>query len=151
MRSAGLSDVESILSFWRESVEGTNRQDDRPSVERLLNRDPDALLLAVVGKDIVGTVIAGWDGSRCHLYRIAVRGDWRRQGVARALISAAEARFSSQGALRVDAMVLEDNALGRAAWNALGYQPQHEWRRWIKRLDGRAPSKCPVTDPHTRT
>ena len=110
--------MESILSFWRESVEGTNRQDDRPSVERLLNRDPDALLLAVVGKDIVGTVIAGWDGSRCHLYRIAVRGDWRRQGVARALISAAEARFSSQGALRVDAMVLEDNALRRAAWNA---------------------------------
>jgi len=79
MRSAGLSDVESILSFWRESAEGTNRQDDRPSVERLLNRDPDALLLAVVGKDIVGTVIAGWDGWRCHLYRIAVRGDWRRR------------------------------------------------------------------------
>lgn len=128
--------MESILAFWRESAEDTNRQDDRPSVERLLSRDPDALLLAVAGTDIVGSVIAGWDGWRCHLYRIAVREDWRRRGVGKALVSAAETRFSAQGARRVDAMVLQKNALGHAVWAALGYKPQHEWRRWIKRLDG---------------
>ncbi len=82
-------------------------------------------------------MIAGWDGWRCHLYRIAVRADRRRQGIAKDLIAAAEERFAAQGARRVDAMVLEDDTLGQAAWAALGYVPQHAWRRWVRRLDAR--------------
>lgn len=134
LRPADEGDVDAVLVFWREHAEDTNRQDDRAAVERLLTRDPDALLLAVDGKDIVGSVIAGWDGWRCHLYRIAVRQDRRGQGIARALVAHAEERFALRGARRVDAMVLEANALGRAAWTALGYSPQHEWRRWVKAL-----------------
>ena len=38
------------------------------------------------------------------------------------------------GSRRVDAMVLEDNALGQGAWRALGYVPQPQWRRWVKAL-----------------
>ncbi len=95
------------------------------------------VILAVEGNEIVGSVIAGWDGWRCHLYRIAVRADRRRQGIAKDLIAAAEERFAAQGARRVDAMVLEDDTLGQAAWAALGYVPQHAWRRWVRRLDAR--------------
>lgn len=135
LRSAVADDIDALLAFWQASAEGTDRADDRPSVERLLERDPGAVLLAVEGEDIVGSVIAGWDGWRCHLYRFAVREDRRRHGIARRLVAAAEGRFASHGARRVDAMVLEGNALGHAAWTALGYAPQPEWRRWVKRLD----------------
>ncbi len=79
-----------------------------------------------------GSVIAGWDGWRCHLYRLAVREDRRRRGVATALLDLAEQRFRSLGAHRVDAMVLVGNGVGQAAWAARGYHPQHEWRRWVK-------------------
>lgn len=82
----------------------------------------------------MGSVIAGWDGWRCHLYRIAVHEDLRQQGIARVLVAQAEARFAEHGSCRVDAMVLEDNPLGQAAWAALGYSPQREWRRWVKAL-----------------
>ncbi|MGB8650078.1 MAG: GNAT family N-acetyltransferase [Mycobacteriales bacterium] len=99
-----------------------------------MTRDPEALLLAVVGTEIVGSVIAGWDGWRTHLYRVAVREDWRRRGISRALMARAEERFAAAGSRRADAMVLEDNRQGQAAWGALGYAPEHEWRRWVKRL-----------------
>lgn len=134
LRPATRNDVDAVLAFWKSSAEDTGRNDDHVAVERLLERDPQALLLAVDDSGIIGSVIAGWDGWRCHLYRVAVREDWRRRGVARALIAHAEHRFADVGSRRVDAMVLQDNSLGRSAWKALGYTPQHEWRRWVKRI-----------------
>ena len=134
LRPATPHDIEAVLHFWRQHAEGTDRTDDHDAVDRLLRRDPEALVLAVESDQIIGSVIAGWDGWRCHLYRIAVRQDRRCQGVARALIAWAEARFHDVGGHRADAMVLQDNALGQAAWSSLGYAPQEEWRRWVKRV-----------------
>ena len=134
LRPAVAADIDAVLAFWKTSAEDTNRADDRDAVERLLVRDPEALLLAVADSEIVGSVIAGWDGWRSHLYRVAVREDWRRRGVSRALMARAEQRFATTGSPRADAMVLEENGQGQAAWRALGYAPQHEWRRWVKRL-----------------
>ena len=133
-RTATAADIDAILEFWRSSAEDTDRNDDRPSLEQLLRRDPEALLLAVANDEIIGSVIAGWDGWRCHLYRVAVRPDWRRQGVVRELVASAEQRFRDAGGRRADAMVLEGNELGQVAWRALGYAPQPQWRRWVKPL-----------------
>jgi ribosomal protein S18 acetylase RimI-like enzyme len=60
----------------------------------------------------------------------------RRQGIAQALLDAGAARLRSLGAARLDAMVLEDNELGQALWQAAGYSPQAQWRRWIKPVVG---------------
>jgi hypothetical protein len=31
-------------------------------------------------------------------------------------------------------MVLADNELGQSLWRATGYEPQENWRRWVKPL-----------------
>jgi len=83
---------------------------------------------------LIGSVIAGWDGWRCHLYRLAVRPAWRRRGVGSVLLRAAEDRFKALGAARADAMVLDSNDLGQNLWRANGYRRQDDWRRWVKGL-----------------
>lgn len=40
IRCAGLSDIDTVLQFWREAAEGTSISDDRDGVARLLTRDP---------------------------------------------------------------------------------------------------------------
>jgi len=90
------------------------------------------LLVAVSDTELIGSLIAGWDGWRAYLYRLAVRPDYRRRGVGQALLEAAEARLAGLGARRFDAMVLDGNELGRRLWQAAGYRRQDDWRRWVK-------------------
>jgi ribosomal protein S18 acetylase RimI-like enzyme len=132
IRSAVRADAERVLDFWKVAAEGTSISDDVEGVARLIDRDPEALLLAERDGVLVGTVIAGFDGWRCHLYRLAVDPDRRRQGIARALLRAAEDRFTALGGRRGDAMVLERNERAHHAWSAAGYAPEHHWRRWTK-------------------
>ncbi|MFY4718677.1 GNAT family N-acetyltransferase [Streptomyces sp. LaBMicrA B280] len=134
VRAALPDDLDAVLAFWRTAAEGTSISDDRAGVERLLERDPQALILAERDGELVGTVIAGFDGWRCHLYRLAVAPERRRQGVARALLAAAEERFARLGGRRADAMVLVRNERARYAWSAAGYAPEERWRRWVKPL-----------------
>jgi ribosomal protein S18 acetylase RimI-like enzyme len=134
IRATTPEDLDTVLAFWKVAAEGTSISDDRTGVERLVARDSDALILAERGGELAGTVIAGFDGWRCHLYRLAVHPDHRRQGIASALLAAAEERFVRLGGRRADAMVLTRNETAHRAWGAAGYGPEEQWRRWVKPL-----------------
>lgn len=135
LRPATVDDSAAVLRFWQTAAEDAHRPaDSDDAIRRLLSRDPAALMLAVDGATIVGSLIAGWDGWRFHLYRLAVAPTHRRQGVAQQLLADAERRFAAAGATRVDAMVLDANDEAHGFWAAAGYTPQAEWSRWVKLL-----------------
>jgi ribosomal protein S18 acetylase RimI-like enzyme len=150
IRHGVVADIPVLLDFWAIAGENASRpSDDSALIENLLDRDPESLLVAERAGEIVGTIIAGWDGWRAHLYRLAVDPQSRGQGIGRALVQSAEDRLRKLGAIRFDAMVLSDNTLGEGAWVAMGYRPQDDWTRWVKlakheRLDCRS---LPVRPP----
>jgi ribosomal protein S18 acetylase RimI-like enzyme len=130
------SDVQAVLQFWKRSAHDAHRPVDTPfALQTLVARDPEALILALEGDEIVGTVIAGFDGWRCHLYRLAVAPERRRQGLGAELVRRAELRFTELGGSRGDAMVLDGNGLAHRGWSAWGYARQPEWSRWVKPLN----------------
>ncbi len=132
-RFAEAGDITDVLALWQVAAENDARpSDDASKVGALIRRDPEALELAIVDDHIVGSLIAGWDGWRAHLYRLAVHPDARRRGIGRQLLARAELRLKRLGATRIDAMVLEHNELGQSIWSAEGFVKQHEWRRWVR-------------------
>ncbi|QAY74876.1 GNAT family N-acetyltransferase [Agromyces protaetiae] len=133
--TASRGDVAELIAFWLIAGENDARPvDTLDAIARLIERDPDAVIVARRDGRIVGTVVAGYDGWRAHLYRLAVHPDARRAGIARELMRLAEERFRAFGVTRADAMVLEGNELGQSLWTSLGYAPQAEWRRWVRPL-----------------
>ena len=74
LRGASAADVGGLLALWVEAAENDSRPPDTSAaVTALLERDPDAVILAEHDGELIGSIIAGWDGWRCHLYRLAVR------------------------------------------------------------------------------
>ena len=84
LRTAVPADVDGLVGLWRDAAENAGRPvDTRAAVGALIDRDPDALIVAEDEGVLVGSVIAGWDGWRAHLYGwpCAPSGDVRGSAV----------------------------------------------------------------------
>jgi ribosomal protein S18 acetylase RimI-like enzyme len=123
LRSATAEDFEAVLGFWREAAEPTST-DSAEALAGLLRRDPGALLLAEEDGRILGSVIAGWDGWRGSIYRLAVSPGQRRRGLGRMLLGAAEDHLRELGARRLHAIVVGSNDPAVAFWTSTAWQHQ---------------------------
>jgi len=129
LRPATAGDIAEVLAFWTDATAEPSSTDDADGIEALLAEAPDALILAVDDGAIVGTVIAGWDGWRGSLYRLAVAPTHRRRGIATALVNEAEQHLHAHGVRRMHLIV--GNAGGHGAvdfWKSANYAPTDQLR-----------------------
>lgn len=128
-------DAQAVLNLWaHERSERASTADRLEDVERLIGDSPAVLLVAERGGEIVGALIAAWDGWRGNMYRLAVSREHRRRGVGIALTRAGEEYLLSCGARRVTALVaFEDGAAG-AFWESAGYPQDQEIGRRVRNL-----------------
>jgi ribosomal protein S18 acetylase RimI-like enzyme len=131
IRPAAAGDIAEVLEFWSEAAEATST-DTTEVLTSLVRRDPGALMVAEADGRIVGTVIAGWDGWRGSIYRLAVGPDQRRSGLGQALLRAAEDRLAGLGAQRLHAIVVESNDAAVAFWTASDWEHQAGQLRFAK-------------------
>jgi ribosomal protein S18 acetylase RimI-like enzyme len=132
IRTGRLSDVEAVLSLWAAAGAEPSHTDDAKSVAKLIVRDPLALMVAEDNDKLVGSVIAGWDGWRGSIYRLAVAPSHRRLGLGTRLLDAAEARLSTTGAVRLQAIVVDTEPTGVGFWRASGWEQQENRLRFVK-------------------
>ena len=129
-----------LLDLWHHADASPSPTDTPEQVDQVI-RDPAASVLVAVDNDLlVGSIIGGWDGWRGNLYRFAVLPSYRRRGVARALVAAAEERLAERGARRVSALVEHDHPWAVGFWDSL-YEPDPRMIRYVKKVDAtRRPS-----------
>jgi ribosomal protein S18 acetylase RimI-like enzyme len=131
-REAARADVPAILAFLASAGETPGVADAEDRLLGVVDAEHAWLLLALDGDQIVGTIIAGWDGWRGSLYRLAVDPARRKEGIARALVEHAEAVLHDAGAPRVSALAISPDA--RAFWRRIGYEHDARVERYIKNL-----------------
>jgi|SRR5689334_411492 len=136
LRRSRRSDVQAVLDLWTEARSGHASTEDRvEDVERLVaESSPAALLVAERDEEIVGALIAGWDGWRGNMYRLAVHEGCRRQGVGLALTRAGEDYLRERGVRRVTALVAFDDEQAGGFWDAAGYPRDREIGRRVRNL-----------------
>ncbi len=129
LRAATPADIDAVLAFWTEATAEPSSTDDAHGVAGLLERSPGSLVLAVDGDVIVGSVIAGWDGWRGAIYRLAVAPEHRRRGIATTLVAEAEARLRAHGVRRMHLIVSRaGGATAESFWTSARYEPTDQVR-----------------------
>jgi ribosomal protein S18 acetylase RimI-like enzyme len=85
------------------------------------------------GEKLIGLVIANYDGRRGWINRIAVLPEYRREGVASALISKAEEFLRRKGAKVIAALIDKSNNPSRKLFEKHGYNMNEEILYYAKR------------------
>ena len=137
IRSCRLREAPAVLDLWREADAIPSHTDTLEDLERVLRRQPDLFVVAEAGGGLVGALIAGWDGWRGHIYRLAVLPRWRRGGLGRELVREAERRLRAKGACRLSILVVGHDECATAFWDGLeddGYELDSRMVRYVKTL-----------------
>jgi ribosomal protein S18 acetylase RimI-like enzyme len=111
-----------VKALWEEVF-----PDDPPrdyaeiSVASKASEHPELFLLALEDGRVVGSVMAGYDGHRGWLYRVAVAKTHRHRGVGAALIHEAEQLLWALGCVKINLQVRGTNQGVTAFYQSLGY------------------------------
>ena len=131
----GIDDYDGIIALWASTGIGHKPQgrDSRERVAREMEDPRNRFLGAFHADRLVGVVIANYESRRSWINRLAVHEDYRGQGLAGTLITAAEAFLHEQGALVISALIEEDNAASIRAFSKSGYSAWDSIKYFSKR------------------
>lgn len=121
------ADEDAVVDLWDRAGLTRPWNDPRADIRRKLTVQPELFLVAVDGGELVGSVMAGYDGHRGWLYYLAAAETHRGRGVGRALVTEAERLLEALGCPKVQLMVRPDNVGARGFYDALGYEPFDTW------------------------
>jgi ribosomal protein S18 acetylase RimI-like enzyme len=134
LRGCCSEDVGAVLDLWRQADATPGVTDNADDLRRAVTESQAHVLVAEAGGQIVGSVIGTFDGWRGNIYRLAIHPDYRRRGIARALVAEVEERLARQGARRITALVEKDHSWATSFWQAAGYGLDSRIARHVRNL-----------------
>ncbi len=116
------ADREPLISLWSQVFpDDPPRNAPELMIENKLLVQPELLLIAEAEGQLVGAVMAGFDGTRGWIHHLAVSPAHRLQGVGAALIQAAEEGLRQIGCPKVNLQVRAENEGVVRFYRAVGY------------------------------
>jgi ribosomal protein S18 acetylase RimI-like enzyme len=134
LRSATADDAEAILALWKAADATPSVTDNAEAIRRAVTRAEVAFILAVEDGAVVGSIIAGFDGWRGNIYRLATHPAHRRRGIARAMLARAEELLARWGIRRITALVEHAHPDAAGFWRSVGYLDDKRISRYVRTL-----------------
>lgn len=125
LRELTAANYDAALALWN-SAPGVRANESRDEFERILARNPGLSTAAWVDSELAGAVLCCHDGRRGYLYHLAVGEQFRRQGIARAMVDHCLNLLKAAGIQRCTIFLVADNESGKTFWLNHG---------WFERTD----------------
>ena len=123
-----IEDYDEIYSLW-SGTEGMGMRSLDDSIEgitRFLTRNPNTNFVAEVDNQIAGVILCGHDGRRGYIYHTAVKPDYRKRGIGKALVTATLDALKKEQINKVALVVFAANELGNKFWKDAGFEMRND-------------------------
>ena len=120
-----IKDYLEIIGLWKKTVGvGLSGNDDsKKSIKKFLEKNPNICFVAELKNvGIIGTIMAGNDGRRGHIYHLMVKSEYRNSGIGKELLNKVENGLKKQGIRKIFLVVFKNNKLGNKFWENNGYK-----------------------------
>ena len=118
-----IKDYSEIINLWKNTPGvGINVKDDsKKSIKIFLEKNPKICFVSQsVNGEIIGTIMAGNDGRRGHIYHLMVKSEYRNGGIGKKLLNKVENGLKKQGIRKIFLVVYKNNKLGNKFWENNG-------------------------------
>jgi ribosomal protein S18 acetylase RimI-like enzyme len=112
-----------VEALWREAFPSDSPWNEASAaIPEKMRFQPGLMFVALEGSLVVGSVMAGYEGHRGWISRIAVLQEHRRKGIGLALLSEAERRLAALGCVKINLQVVEKNSTVVRFYEEAGYE-----------------------------
>jgi ribosomal protein S18 acetylase RimI-like enzyme len=111
-----------VIALW-VTVFGYEATHNNPSIviDKKIAIDDGLFYVAVADNEVIGTIMAGYDGHRGWIYSLAVSPFRRRQGVGSRLVSVAERALIDRGCMKINLQIMAGNESVASFYSSLGF------------------------------
>jgi ribosomal protein S18 acetylase RimI-like enzyme len=111
-----------VIALWN-TVFGYESAHNEPSlvIDTKLAADDGLFFVAIIDNQVIGTIMAGYDGHRGWIYSVAVHPEHRKQGIGSLLVSQAECALAERGCMKINLQIVAGNESVAAFYESLGY------------------------------
>jgi len=119
-----IEDYDEIISLWKktEGVGLTGNDDSRKSIKIFLKKNPHTCFVVKYNKEIIGTIMAGNDGRRGHIYHLMVKQEHRKKSLGKKLLEKTEKALKKEGLRKIILVAFKKNKTGNKFWEDNGYK-----------------------------
>ena len=131
-----IKDYLEIKKLW-ENTNGvglSGNDDSKKSIKIFLERNPNTCFIAKYNEDIIGTIMAGNDGRRGHIYHLMVKEEYRNNGLGKILLWNVEKSMKKEGIRKILLVVFKNNKNGNKFWDNNGYKIRKDLNYRDKRI-----------------
>ena len=114
-------DLDAVIRLWDDPTAGSAAPVFGVSELISAVRADAPTVVALVGEDLVGAVVAAVSGSRASVLRISLAPGWRQRGIGSAMLTELELRLVTAGVHRISCLLADEGEMGAVALEHCGY------------------------------
>ena len=116
-----IENYENVVQLWKKTDLTITSSDSREEIKRMLEWNPEFLLITKIDEKVIGVVMGGFDGRRGYVHHLAIDPKYQKKGFGRLLIDELMKRFREKKIHKVHLFIEKRNKGVISFYQKLGW------------------------------